>query len=216
MHSLRHILGLFVTLMGLVYFTGCASAPFTPTALPDTVEPTTEATAFTPNAINLTTLPSADVVDNPCSALLPGTSGVDAFGCPTEIDPFSELTFDDTLHESWYRRFWTGSCEGVNAFCFGGEGWFDRVALVTASLPEAELGIVRVRMWALGRVVGHDWARDNNMNEFFNGDLQRWNDLMNNTENILDTLREIEQEVCTRLSGAALSGFSTSEACSAL
>ncbi len=137
-----------------------------------------------------------------CTDQLPGATAPDTKGCPTEFDPFDQLTFDDSLHEAWYGRFWTGSCAGVNAFCISGPGWYETIDILLGRLPEAEHAYARNRMWALGRAVGHDWARDNRIDAIATSDIQAWGGQLERAQSpaeIYFAITQIEDEVCRRL-----------------
>ena len=42
--------------------------------------------------------------------------------------------FDDDTHRRWYRRFWTGSCEGVSGMCMSGSpNWNEMLSNLTAA-----------------------------------------------------------------------------------
>jgi hypothetical protein len=125
-----------------------------------------------------------------CPGTIAGTSFVDSTGCPTEIDPFADLEFDDKLHRAWYRRFWTGDCKDVKdeSFwegfkCKGGKRgstspreqfWYDTVDRCLQKLAPAERGPTRFRLWELGRLVGHEWARANNIRKIDSNDMKDW------------------------------------------
>lgn len=152
-----------------------------------------------------------------CSNELPGTSNHDDDGCPAEFDEYAEIEFDDRLHEAWYERFWTGSCENVTAFCFNGVGWHESIDMLLERLPEEQHGYARNRMWALGRAVGFDWARDNAIGAITTGHLQRWGnalDAADTEEEIYNTMEDIEEDVC-QLLGAdyIIGGYTTAESC---
>ena len=125
-----------------------------------------------------------------CPRTLSGTGCVDSTGCPTEIDPFADLEFDDNLHRAWYRRFWTGDCKDVKdesfwegILCKGGKRgstrpreqfWYDTVDRCLQKLAPAERGPIRFRLWELGRLVGHEWARANNVRKIDSNDIKDW------------------------------------------
>ena len=120
---------------------------------------------------------------------IPGTTHVNAGGCPTEIDEFCQLSFDDDTHRRWYRRFWTGSCEGLGFldFCHQGKSgsgsdsdayWRDTIARVLVDLPESSQARVRCKLWRLGRVVGREWARKNSIRRIDTRDIASWGRLL--------------------------------------
>ena len=120
-----------------------------------------------------------------CSAPLPGATGADGEGCPTAIDPYAALSFDGTTHRGWYRRFWTGACDGIvddageRATCsfvklFHPEYWHETVGIVTARVPDDARAAVRFDLWRLGRLIGHEWARANAVRAIDSDDIDVW------------------------------------------
>ncbi|MEL6269444.1 MAG: hypothetical protein AAFU54_26610 [Chloroflexota bacterium] len=155
--------------------------------------------------------------DDLCDGAIPGATGADDTGCPTEFDPYVDLTFDHDAHELWYGRYWTGECAGVPGICFPGDPkWFTVTEDVVAQVPEAQQGVVRNRMWAVGRAVGHEWASDPDLNDkqIFTRQLRGWGRDLERADDVLATLTEIENEVCGLLGADAFAGgFSTAAAC---
>lgn len=101
--------------------------------------------------------------------------GVD--GCPKEFDPTRSLKFDDDLHARWYARFWTGRCDGLGLFDFCTEeagGWNDTVAAVAARVPPEDRNRARAELWAIGRLLGYEWARRNDIRKISTADLMEW------------------------------------------
>lgn len=125
-------------------------------------------------------------------------------------DPAEGLTFDDALHRSWYDRFWTGSCEDVNAFCVPGIGWMESIHIVLEKTPMDQQEQMAERLWEMGRAAGHDWARDNNLSQITTNDLMRWGQMLSDTEDTGTTVNEIEGEVCQRLRAAGTAAYSLS------
>lgn len=152
-----------------------------------------------------------------CEGFLIGTSTADAFGCATVFVPETALVFDHDAHAKWYGRFWTGSCEGVPGFCLPGDpSWFAVTAELAAGFPPDEQGVVRNRLWALGRAVGHEWASDPELNDkrIFTPQLRAWGNQLQNSDDLLATLTALEGEVCSLLGAQALeSDLSPAEAC---
>ncbi len=155
--------------------------------------------------------------DDRCDGAITGATGVDDTGCPTEFDPYVDLEYDHEAHELWYGRFWTGSCQGVPGFCIGGDpAWFDVTDEIVAQMPEAEQGVVRNRLWAAGRAIGHEWASDPNLNDkqIFTRQLRRWGNALQRADDVVSELEVIENEVCELLGADAFEGgFSTAENC---
>lgn len=115
---------------------------------------------------------------NTCSARLVGATRVDANGCPSQFDPYHGMMFQPGAHEAWYRRFWTGKCDGLGLldFCSESEGsWPAQIEKLLARAAPADHAAMRAELWALGRMIGYEWAKDNNARAIHsNQHLARW------------------------------------------
>lgn len=144
-----------------------------------------------------------------CSTHLPGTSGVDSTGCPTQIDPYVGLQFKNPGHRAWFKRFWYGSCEDVKfpQICFPGSPyWEDAITQAMARVPEVEQGYLRNRMWALGRAGGLNWADTEPVKKITLDYVRQWGNTLLASETpdaLLATVTQIEDEVCA-LIGAVI------------
>lgn len=113
-----------------------------------------------------------------CSGRLTGGSAFDASGCPRVFNPFEGLEFDaeDPKHRLWYERFWTGRCDGLGLFDFcteSGGGWPDTVEKIAARADEEDRPRLRAELWAIGRMIGFEWARDNAIRRISTSDALR-------------------------------------------
>ena len=128
------------------------------------------------------------------NARLFGSAGIDAAGFPSRFDPNAGLVFDHQKHRAWYRRFWTGSCEGLGLFDFCVEdegGWPVIVEDTVARLPAHDRRRARAEMWGIGRLIGFEWAKDNNIRAIHTPDIQRWSTLLGETRDAWGALRQI-------------------------
>jgi hypothetical protein len=143
-----------------------------------------------------------------CDGQIPGASGADETGCPTHFDPYAGLSFDHDKHRAWYGRFWTGSCEGLSTGlfspdgCFGGRPyWDDTLAQALEGVPPQDQGRLRNRLWALGRMIGHEWARDNDVRRIDSNDVEAWGNLLKTSSDLEATIDLIEAEADEKLAG---------------
>ena len=120
-----------------------------------------------------------------CGEALPGASEFGPTGCPETLDPYADLTFEDPLHQGWYQRFWYGDCNGLSGSAwsecglvkiFNPEYWFDTVDQVVQRAAPHERPALRVALWRLGRVIGHEWARANDIRRIDTDDIEEWGD----------------------------------------
>lgn len=133
-----------------------------------------------------------------CPEDLPGTSGSDEIGCPTKIDPFAGLAFDDSDHREWYERYWTGDCGGLSFWqgirCTKGDDyWFRSIKVALAKVPSKDRGRLRLELWSLGRLVGHEWAKKNSVRKIHTPDINAWGDELKAAEDIPEAIRQIRK-----------------------
>ena len=117
--------------------------------------------------------------------------------------PLKGLRFDHNDHRLWYQRFWTGSCKGLSFFqCFPGKPfWCETLgkALDRVSLTPLERRSLAVRMVALGRLIGHEWARDNDIRKIDTSDIKTWYRDLEKPGNLASALDRIEAAARAKL-----------------
>jgi hypothetical protein len=191
----------------LITLAACAPRELAPANTPVPLTPTPEQ-VVDPDDTDGDGIPNS--VDL-CEGAITGASGVDPFGCPTSFDPYVNLTYNHEPHERWYVRFWTGSCEGVPGLCLPGDPAWENVSEeIAARFPEAEQGLARNRLWAIGRAVGFDWSSDPDINadkQIDTRKLRQWGSELENSADVPATLADIESEVCQLLGADALEGM---------
>lgn len=114
--------------------------------------------------------------------------------------PYDGLAFDDAKHRLWYARFWTGRCTGLSLFvCFSGQPYWNETmkTLVAGAAPERREAF-RARLFQLGRKIGHEWAKENDIRKISTDDIRSWYALLDKTEDHEAAIARIEAEA-TRL-----------------
>lgn len=120
--------------------------------------------------------------------------------CQERRDPSSGLAFDDEQHRLWYEvRFWQGECDDSLSWCFTGDDWYDLMEEVLERVPAAEQAKLCPRLWDLGRRIGHEWARDNDVRRIDTSDLEDWQEAISESGDLPATLTETEALVADRL-----------------
>lgn len=149
-----------------------------------------------------------------CRSQLPGGKDINEIGCPTAVDPFVELKFDDETHRGWYIRFWTGACDRIpidseRTRCWFAkirypEYWFETVDIVVGKVPATERPVIQFDLWGLGRLIGHEWARANAVRLIKNPDLVKWEKRLLNAapENVSKEIRELFAAARAKLEGS--------------
>lgn len=138
-----------------------------------------------------------------CVGAIPGASGADATGCPTDFDPYAKLSFQDDKQRRWYRRFWTGDCDNLGFFtCLPGRPyWYDVLKRALANkVPAGDLGRLTNRLWSLGRLIGYEWAKENDIRRIDTDDLQVWSGALTTASDLDRTIDRIKAEAMEKLS----------------
>ena len=145
-----------------------------------------------------------------CGEVLPGASAFGPTGCPEALDPYADLAFEDSLHQGWYQRFWYGDCDGLSGSAwsecglvkiFNPEYWFDTVDQVVQRAAPSERPALRVALWRLGRVIGHEWARANDIRRIDTDDIEEWGDELRraSASDLCATVQTLFSSATTRL-----------------
>ena len=106
-------------------------------------------------------------------------------------------------HRRWYARFWTGRCTDLSLFtCFSGRPfWHETMRTLGESVaPERREALTR-RLFALGRRIGHEWARENDVRKISTDDIRRWYRELEKGGDIAATVARIEAEADRKLAG---------------
>lgn len=130
-----------------------------------------------------------------CPDRIPGTEGDAGNGCPAKLNDFyAGLSFTNDNHREWYERFWTGDCSGVSGFCLSGRpNWSDTVSHVIKKLETNEVPHFRYRLWRLGRLVGHEWAKENDVRKIHTSHTRKWDSQLRKADQLEKVLSEIEK-----------------------
>ena len=110
--------------------------------------------------------------------------------------PYDGLAFDDVKHRRWYARFWTGECRELSLFvCFSGRPYWHETTkkLVAEAAPERRAALA-ARLFALGRRIGHEWAKENDVRAISTDDIRRWYRELEKAGNADAAITQIEAE----------------------
>ena len=124
--------------------------------------------------------------------------------CPRNSDPAAKLTFDDSDHRHWYARFWNGKCEGLSFFqtfvCFSGKPfWYDTLDSSLGRVEAPRRDAICTRLWELGRVIGHEWARSNDVRRIDTDTLQVWYRVFEGTPDVSAAIDKVGREAAQKL-----------------
>lgn len=117
--------------------------------------------------------------------------------CPKSQTP----AFEDRIQPLWYRRFWTGECQGLSVLrCQRGKPyWNDVVRTLSARAPPARRPEVAARACRLGRQIGFEWTRPGRERRIHIKDLKALNATLETSPDVMKGLSAVEASVRTRV-----------------
>ncbi len=112
--------------------------------------------------------------------------------CARVLPPYNTLTFDDSTHRAWYRRFWTGNCAGLPMFsCVSGSpNWNAFVDQAASRANIQQRPQIIASACRLGHLIGFEWAKDNAIRRISTADLPGLTDMALNNPDIATGLRQ--------------------------
>lgn len=115
--------------------------------------------------------------------------------------PYDGLAFDDAKHRLWYARFWTGHCTGLSFFVCrsGAPYWHETTRRLVAAAPAERRAPLRARLFALGRKIGHEWAKENDIRKIGTDHIRVWYALLEKAADGGAAIARVETEAAALL-----------------
>jgi hypothetical protein len=115
--------------------------------------------------------------------------------------PDHGLAFDDAKHRLWYARFWTGKCTGLAFYeCRSGEpNWNETTRRLVTAAPAERRAALSARLLKLGRSVGHEWAKENDVRKISTDHIRTWYILLDEAKDAEAAIAQIESEAARAL-----------------
>ena len=115
-----------------------------------------------------------------------------------------ELTFENSAHRAWYKVFWTGNCDELPWFerfvCVEGEPtWTEVTQMIVGKATTDTQKALQNKMTRLGRMIGHEWARDNDDRRIDSDDLILWYEWLNKSTDVTGVVARLSQAVQDKL-----------------
>ena len=116
---------------------------------------------------------------------------------------YDGLAFDDAKHRGWYVRFLTGSCSELRyVVCQSGNPhWGEITQRLLAMVPAQRRERFHVRLVLLGRSIGYEWAKENNIRRINNDHIQSWSSDLKRTGDAEQSIGRIESDARALLGG---------------
>jgi len=115
--------------------------------------------------------------------------------------PYDELAFVDAKHRLWYARFWTGHCTGLSFFVCrsGAPYWHETTRRLVAAAPAERRPAFAARLLALGRKIGHEWAKENDIRRISTDHIRVWYALLEKAADGEGAVARVETEAAALL-----------------
>lgn len=127
---------------------------------------------------------------------LSAAAGIASAQAQAQTASYDGLAFNDAKHRGWYVRFWNGSCAELRGvICMSGAPhWGEIMQRLLVSVPAERRTQVQTRLVVLGRTVGYEWAKENDIRRIDNGHIKRWTNALKQTADVEATVAGIEAE----------------------
>ena len=99
----------------------------------------------------------------------------------------------------WYRRFWTGDCEGLRGCIGGSPNWNEIVGKLVARSAPPERATVLAKACRLGPVIGQEWTRPRDVRRIDSGDLRAFQRLLESAGEVTKGIDKVEAQVRAKI-----------------
>ena len=108
--------------------------------------------------------------------------------------------YDTTVHELWYKRFWTGGCDAKIPRCIPGQpNWNGMVGKLLARAAPAERPAVLAKACRVGQLIGVEWSRSKTIRKIDLNDLRAFNHTLEHEDDVLRNLDKVDQAARAKL-----------------
>ena len=110
-----------------------------------------------------------------------------------DCKPFvSVAAIEFKTQDRWYRRFWTGDCDGLFFCVSGAPNWNDIVGKLVARTGARQHAAVQAKACALGQLIGLEWSREKRLRRINTTDLRGFKTKLDAAPDVLQGLEQIE------------------------
>jgi len=125
--------------------------------------------------------------------LCPGGAGAQSYVRPDCRPLLSADGLDPSPPTArWYRRFWTGECEGLQGCIPGSPNWNEIVGELVARSAPSDRPTVLARACHLGSLIGAEWTRPRDVRRIDSGDLRGFKTALQSAGNVLAGIQRVE------------------------
>jgi hypothetical protein len=102
------------------------------------------------------------------------------------------------LTARWYRRFWTGECEGLGGCISGSPNWNEIVGKLVARSAPSQRMTVLTRACRLGPLIGAEWTRPRDVRRIDTSDLRGFKKALESAGDVLQGIERVERQALAK------------------
>lgn len=102
----------------------------------------------------------------------------------------------------WYKRFWTGDCNGLRGCVSGAPNWNEIVGKLVARSRPPDRPTVRAKACRLGPLIGQEWTRPRKVRRIDSGDLRSFRTALESAPDVIQGIERVEAQVRAKIASA--------------
>jgi len=99
----------------------------------------------------------------------------------------------------WYRRFWTGDCQGLRGCVGGSPNWNEIVGKLVTRSTAAERPAVLAKACSLGPLIGQEWTRPREIRRIDSGDLRKFQRALGSAGDVLKGIELVDAQARAKI-----------------
>ncbi|HEV2531035.1 hypothetical protein [Phenylobacterium sp.] len=108
---------------------------------------------------------------------------------------------EGSLTARWYKRFWTGDCNGLGGCMGGSPNWNGIVGQLVARAAPSERQAVLAKACRLGPLIGLEWTRPKDVRRIDSGDLRGFQATLQSSRDVLVGMGKVEAQARAKIAG---------------
>jgi hypothetical protein len=96
------------------------------------------------------------------------------------------------LTARWYKRFWTGDCDGLRGCINGSPNWNEVVGKLVARSHPSDRPTVLAKACRLGPLIGQEWTRPRKVRRIDSGDLRGFKTALESAGDVLKGIERVD------------------------
>ncbi len=103
------------------------------------------------------------------------------------------------LTARWYKRFWTGDCDGLRGCMGGSPNWNEVVGKLVTRSGVDQRPTVLARACRLGPLIGQEWTRPGRVRRIDSSDLRAFKSTLDSAPDVLKGIEQVEAQARAKI-----------------